>query len=214
MAPDATTPFDRPNRLQSLLCKKCFERDDSAASEPDSGSGNAATPNAGGVAALLAIATDAVADERDRGRVLDTKAWQLTGYSGLILTGNGLLAGAIFKHNLGAVGRPVAQTFFFLAIACLLLAVLLAIGGVLMPQKYRGMGRGQLRNFTSPAVQAQNETWVHQRMLGALADTIAHDRPVNDCKARLTKGVARFLALAFVFVAGEAATLAVQHVGV
>lgn len=211
MAPDTTPQLVSPSRLQLLLCRKCFEGAASPTTEPANGSGPA---NGGGVAALLAIATDAVADERDRGRALDTKAAQLTGYSGLILTANGLLAGPIFKNDLGAVGRPLAQTFFYVAMACLLLAVLLAICGVLMPQKYRGLGRGQLRDFTSPAVQAENETWVHRSMLGALADIIAQDRPVNDCKARLTKGVAGLLALAFVFVAGEAATLAVQHVGV
>jgi hypothetical protein len=95
----------------------------------------------------------------------------------------------------------------------LLLAVLVAIVGVLMPQKYRGMGREQMRNFTSRTVQAQNEMWVHQSMLGALADILDQDRPVNDCKAHLTKIVARLLAFAFVFVAGEAITLVAQHVG-
>lgn len=164
---------------------------------------------------MLAIATDAVDDERARGRALDGKAATLTGYSGLILSVNGLLAGPVFKQkHLGAVGRPLAQVFFGLAIACLLLAVLLAICGVLMPQSYRGLGRGQLRDFASLRVQGNNATWVRQSMLGALADIMGQDRPVNDCKARLIKGVAVLLAVAFVCVAGEGATLAVQHVGV
>jgi len=208
------TPEDGANWLQRLLCKKCFEkRAQAATSEPVLGA-NSTEPNPQGVAALLAIATDAVADERERGRALDNKTASLAGFTGLILSVNGLLAGPIFKQKLGTVGRPLAQVFFFLAMLCLLLAVLLAVVGVLMPQKYRGMGRDQLRDFTSPAVQTNNETWVHQSMLGALAIIIAQDRPINDCKARLTKGVALFLALAFILVAAEAATLGLQHVGI
>jgi hypothetical protein len=214
-APEAVgTPEDGPNWLQLLLCKKCFEQRAEAADSEPSVEAHADEPNPQGVAALLAIATDAVADERERGRALDSKTASLAGFTGLILSVNGLLAGPIFKQKLGSVGRPLAQGFFFLAMLALLLAILLAVMGVLMPQKYRGMGRDQLRDFTSPAVQANSELWVHQSMLGALAIIIAQDRPINDCKARLTKGVALFLALAFVLVAGEAATLGLQHVGV
>jgi hypothetical protein len=212
----AQTPESRPTRLQLLLCRKCFEqRAQSVTTEPaEDADGTEAKPDAKGVAALLAIATDAVEDERERGRALDSKTASLAGFTGLILSVNGLLAGPIFKQKLGSVGRPLAQMFFFVAMLCLLLAILLAVVGVLMPQKYRGMGRDQLRDFTSPVVQANSETWVHQSMLGALAIIIAQDRPLNDCKARLTKGVALFLALAFVLVAGEAATLGLQHVGI
>jgi hypothetical protein len=207
----ATTPIDGPTWLQRALCKKCFEA--------ASGIGTEATPtdrppDPEGVAALLAIATEAVDDERERGRTLDTKTASLAGFSGIILSVHGLLAGPIFKQKLGSVGHPLAEVSFFIAMACLLMAVLLAIVGVLMPQKYRGLGRKQLRNFSWPEVQAEKAIWVHQSMLGALAVIMSQDRPVNDCKARLTKGVAGFLALAFIFLAIEAATLGVQHVGV
>jgi hypothetical protein len=208
------TPEQGPNWLQLLLCKKCFEKCAGSAVSDSIPDAQTPAPDPGGVAALLAIATDAVADERDRGRALDSKTVSLAGFTGLILSVNGLLAGPIFKQKLGSVGRPLAQVFFFLAMSCLLLAILLAVVGVLMPQKYRGMGRDQLRDFTSPTVQANDATWVHRSMLGALAVIIGQDRPINDCKARLIKGVAFFMALAFVLVAGEAATLGLQHVGI
>jgi hypothetical protein len=195
------TPEESPGWLQRTLCRDCFSESgtETADSSPEPEPARPADP--AGVAALVQIATDAIADERDRGRALDEKSASLAGFSGVILSVDALLAGPVFKQQLGSVGHPLALVSFFLAMGTLLGAVLLAIGGVLMPQRYRGLGREQLRDFTSPAVQANNELWVHQSMLGALAVIIERDRPVNDCKARLTKGVARLLALAFIFVA-------------
>jgi hypothetical protein len=197
--------------LQRTFCADCFKHKDETSTTAQR---PAAKADEDGVAALLAIATETVADERDRGRALDAKAASLTGFTGLILSVNGALASAFLNHHLGPVGKPLAIVFFFLAIILLLAAVLLAVVGVLMPQGYRGMGRKELRNFATPAVQANSALWVHQSMLGALANIIAKDRPVNDCKARLTKGVARLLALGFVAVAGQALTIGFQQIGV
>jgi hypothetical protein len=197
--------------LQRTFCADCFKQKDETATPTQEPAGQ---PNEEGVAVLLTIATETVADERDRGRALDAKAASLTGFTGLILSVNGALASAFLSHHLGAVGKPVAIVFFFLAIILLLAAVLLAVVGVLMPQSYRGMGRKELRNFATPAVQANSALWVRQSMLGALANIIAKDRPVNDCKARLTKGVAGLLALGFVAVAGEALTIGLRQIGV
>jgi hypothetical protein len=163
----------------------------------------------------MTIATDAVADERARGRALDSKTASLAGFSGLILTVNGLIAGPLFKQKqfVGA-WRAWAETFFVLAMICLLFAVLLAIVGVLMPQNYRGLGREELRKFATPEIQVHDALWVQQSMLGALAVIIEQDRPVNDVKARLTRAVAVFLALAFVLVAADAVTLGLQRAGI
>jgi hypothetical protein len=98
------------------------------------------TANPEGVAALLVTATDAVADKRERGRVLDTKCASLAGFTGLILSITGALTPALVDRKLGAVGKPLAEATFGLPILFLLAAVLLAIEGVLMPQKYRSMG--------------------------------------------------------------------------
>jgi hypothetical protein len=212
------SPVETPGRkdvklawLQRTFCADCFKQDEETSTATPKPAG---PPNEDGVAALLAIATETVADERDRGRALDAKAASLTGFTGLILSVNGAVASAFLNHHLGPVGKPVAIAFFFLAIILLLAAVLLAVVGVLMPQGYRGMGRKELRNFANPAVQANSALWVHRSMLGALANIIAKDRPVNDCKARLTKGVAGLLALGFVAVAAEALTIGLRQIGV
>jgi len=209
--PAATPLLDPPTFFQKLFCGDCFKNRESVAAgsvEPE-----AQDPNPEGVAALVKIAEDTVEDERARGRALDTKTAGLAGFTGVILSINGALAGTLFHQKLGPVGRPIAEGCFIGAVVSLLLAVGFAVLGVLMPQKYRGMGREQLALFNRSDVQAQNATWVGQSMLGALALILAQDRPVNDCKARLTKWVARFLALGFVFVAGQALTLGLRQIG-
>jgi hypothetical protein len=192
-----------------ILCRGILARSASSSVAVDPKAGD---PNASGIAALLAIASDAVADERDRGRALDGKTASLAGFSGIVLSVNGVLATPVFRHGLGSIGGPLARVFFVAAMVGLLLAVLVSVAGVLMPQGYRGMGREQIRDFTSQSTQSQGEMWVHQSMLGALADILDQDRPVNDCKAHLTQIVAGLLAVAFVSLTGETITLVVNHV--
>jgi hypothetical protein len=229
-ADSPTIELDQPSWLQRKLCGECFPDPESKASRGSNEdaasacSGTGAVPvreaasaapqtkaDPEGVAELLSIATDTVADERERGRALDTKSASLAGFTGLILSLDGALSGPLFSTKLGTVGRPVTLVLFLVAVLFLLLAVLLAVVGVLMPQKYRGMGREQLRNFNSPDTQAHDALWVHQSMLGALANILAQDRPVNDCKAKLTKRVALFLAIGFIFVAAEVLTIGVSQ---
>jgi hypothetical protein len=76
-----------------LLCGKLASPQ--LANEPPDESA-AGDPDPSGVSALLAIATDTVTDERERGRALDSKSASLAGFSGVILSVNGLLAGPAF----------------------------------------------------------------------------------------------------------------------
>lgn len=207
----ATVPQarDRPNWLQRRLCSKCFAVESPA--EQDQ-CGNI-TPNAAGVAALLAIATDTVEDERARGRELDTKCGTLVGFTGLILAVVGLLTPTLVKHKLGAIGQPVAEAAFVVAIMALLGGVLLALIGVLMPQKYRSLGKQAVADFTHASVQDNEPLWVHQSMLGALSDILHQDRPVNDCKAKLTRWVAGCLAVGFLDIGVVAVVIAFNQFG-
>jgi hypothetical protein len=207
----SATSDDGPSWLQRSLCKGCFGAAPSAPVTNDDVPVD--SPNPDGVAALLSIATDAVEDERERGRTLDTKCASLVGFTGLILSITGVLTPALIDHKLGRVGQPLAEVSFGVGVIFLLAAILLALEGVLMPQKYRSLGTAQVADFTRPSVQANNELWVNQSMLGALRDIIAQDRPVNDCKAKLTKWVARCLAWGFIAVALDAVIIAVRQFG-
>lgn len=220
-------PLFEPNWLHRWLCKDCIPR---ATEEPNADSSpaeqasadtralrevaaNATEPDEEGVAELLAIAQDTVEDERARGRALDAKSGRMLGFSGLILSLNLAVAKPLFDADLGTVGKPIVLVLFFVTVVSLLVAVLLAIAGVLSPQRYRGFGRDQLRKFTEPETQAMTRLVVHQSMLGAVADMIDQNRPLNDCKARITKLVGRWLAIAFIAVAALAIVIGISEIG-
>jgi hypothetical protein len=201
------TPTVAPSWIQRRLCGDCFKPSEA---QTDEGHGD---PNPAAVATLLGMANDAVEDERERGRNLDTKCGTIVGFTGLILTVTAAITPTLVKRHLGSLGQPLADAAFVLAILSLLVAVVLALIGVLMPQKYRSLGKDQLAQFTWVSVQARSEMWVQQSMLGALRDILAQDRPVNDCKARLMKMVAWSLVFGFGALAVAALILGVHQFG-
>lgn len=209
---DAEDIRPKPTWIQRLLCAECFKDEPQPeAKEADAEETDGADVKPDGVEALLAIANDTVEDERERGRALDTKCGTLVGFTGLVLAITGAITPTLVKHHLGRVGEPVADAAFVIAVASLLAATLLALEGVLMPQRYRSLGRRQLAAFARRSVQTHDAMWVHQSMLGALRDILAQDRPVNDCKAKLTKLVARCLAVGFLGVAVDALIIGIQR---
>lgn len=221
--PRPPKPLFEPTRLQRWLCRDCIPVSPDASQAVEEASAEtralrevaarATQPDEAGVAELLAIAQDTIADERARGRGLDGKCGTMVGFGGLILSLNAAVAKPLFDTDLGTVGEPLASAAFFVAIASLLVAVLLAIVGVLMPQKYRGFGRDQLRSFTNPETQTMTRLVVQQSMLGAVADMLDQNRPLNDCKAKITRLVGRYLAIAFAAVAVLAVVVGVAEIG-
>jgi hypothetical protein len=171
-------------------------------------------PNDGGVEALLGLALATVDDERERGRALDTKAASLVASTGVILSLNATLGRTLLDTDLGPTGNCVLRISFLVAVIALLVGVLVALGGVLRPQKYRGLHRQAIRDFAAPKTQAMTKLQVHQAMLGSAAAILDQDRGVNDFKATLTKVTASALAVGFFGVAGEAITLVLRKLGV
>jgi hypothetical protein len=169
-------------------------------------------PDGEGVAALLEIAEDTIEDERARGLALDSKTGSLVGFGGLLLSVNAAVAKPLFDMDLGSM-TGVVRVSFAVAIASLLGAVLVAVLGVLRPQRYRGFGRDELRDFNTAEAQAMTRLVVHQRMLGAVADMLDTNRTVNDYKAMLTKWVGRLLALGFLAVALQAGVVGISQIG-
>lgn len=169
-------------------------------------------PDPAGVEALLKIAEDTIDDERERGRTLDSKASSLVGFGGLILSLNGAVAKPLFDADLGSFETPV-KILFGIAIASLLGAVLVAVLGVLRPQRYRGFGREELHSFATFEAQTMSRLIVHQRMLGAAAHMLDTNRRLNDSKARLSKYVGVFLAIGFIAVAAQAGGVGLSQIG-
>ncbi|MGO9789273.1 MAG: hypothetical protein ACLP8S_07060 [Solirubrobacteraceae bacterium] len=171
-----------------------------------------ANPDPEGIAALLEIANSTADDERQRGQILDSKMATFVGAIGLILSVNVTFGQTLLDAKLGHAGHDFILAFFALTVVALFLALIVGILGVLSPQKYRSLLEDQIRGFTSSNTQAMTRVQVHQSMLGAVANILRQDRPMNDCKATLTKIVASLLVVGFVGVAGEAITLALHSV--
>jgi hypothetical protein len=200
--------LDPPSRLQCLLCRQIFRNRQTPTDRTAEWEAATKPLNREGIAELVRLAESTVEDERQRGRQLDTKTASLAGFSGLILSIDTALARSIFGLELGSAGDVVARVGFALSALALLVAVALAIAGVLMPQKYRGLGRKEVEEFTGPEYQAKDPETIHRALLPALVITLTQDRSVNDCKARLTKGVALALLAGFVGLTAAAVTLA------
>lgn len=200
--------LDPPTWLQCLLCRTIFNKRSRPRDRSDEWKEATGELNDDGIAELVRIAEGVVADERERGRQLDSKSASLAGFSGLILTIDIALARSVLTLDLGDVGDVVARVGFVVASVALLAATALAIAGVLMPQKYRGLGKDQVDDFGGPTFQLAQTREVHRALLPALALTLAQDRTVNDCKARLTKGVAACLLVGFLGLTTAALTLA------
>jgi hypothetical protein len=210
-ATSVTVPrLDPPTRLQCLLCRQIFNKRSGPRDRRDEWGQASGDLDEEGIAELVRIAESVVADERDRGRQLDAKSATLAGFSGLILAIDTALSRSIFGVDLGTVGDVFARGGFMLAAASLLCATALSIAGVLMPQKYRGLGKDAVDDFGGPAFQTMTRCEIHRSLLPSLSQTLAQDRSVNDCKARLTKRVAIFLLVGFVGLTAAAITIA-QH---
>ncbi len=203
-------PLDPPTRLQCLLCREIFRKRAELRDRREEWASAEGTLEDDGIAELVRIAEGVTADERDRGRQLDSKSASLAGFSGLILTIDVALARSVFGLDLGDVGNVAARAGFVVAATALLLATTLAIAGVLMPQRYRGLGRDAVDDFNGPEFQTTSRSEIHRSLLQSLAFSLAQDRSVNDCKARLTKGVARALLVGFLALTVPALTLAVR----
>lgn len=204
----AVPSLDPPTRLQCLLCRQIFRTRSGPRDRGGEWSEASGTLNEEGIAELVRIAEAVVADERDRGRQLDAKSATLAGFSGLILAIDTALSRSIFGVDLGTVGNVLARGGFMLAAASLLAATAVAIAGVLMPQKYRGLGKDAVDDFGGPAFQTMAKCEIQRSLLPSLSQTLAQDRSVNDCKARLTKGVAILLLVGFVGLTASAITIA------
>ena len=205
--------LDAPTRLQCLLCRAIFTTRAQPRDRAEEWAHARGQLDDDGIAELIRLSEAEVSDERNRGRQLDGKTASFAGFSGLVLTIDVALARSVFGLDLGSVGDIVARGGLIVASIALLIAAALSISGVLMPQKYRTLALGQFDDFCGPSFQMKPRVEIHRAMLQSLYLTLAQDRPVNACKARVVKMVATFVLIAFVALTAAALTLAVHGLG-
>lgn len=163
--------------------------------------------NEGGINELSSIARDALEDERQRGRGLDTKTASLAGATGVILSLNATLGVRLLTADVGHFGVWIERGAFIAAVVALVGAMIAAVVGVLWPQKYEVIERGQIRSFTQPDTLRLSKTEVQLAMLQTTAKILDEERDRNDKKKTATKWAAGLLAVGLLALSAEALTL-------
>jgi hypothetical protein len=136
------------------------------------------------VAALFALVQRQADDERVRGQGLDTKISTLAGFTGAILALTATLAKDVFGLRLAGGGKAAARLVFVLAITLLGCAAILAVWGAMRPRPRLVIDDKHLRQFTYSMLGAST-TDIQGEMIETLFGILAHDRAVNDAKARV-----------------------------
>ena len=168
-----------------------------------------ARPDDATVAELLAMVRGMLDDERTRGQGLDGKSATLAGFTGTILALTTTLGGELLDLDLGAVGSVVFQFLFVVSVVALGFASLVALVGVLRPQPRLALAMEEIRRFSQFPLIAQPTVEVQGTMMNTLIEALAHERALNERKARLTRVAAASLAVGFVAVAAQAVTLGI-----
>jgi hypothetical protein len=166
-------------------------------------------PDDATVAELLAMVRGMLDDERTRGQGLDGKSATLAGFTGTILALTATLGAELLDLDLGAVGSAVFQCLYVLSVVALGAASLVALIGVLRPQPRLALAMDEIRRFSEFPLIAQPTVEVQGTMMNTLIDALAHERALNERKARLTRVAAVSLAVGFVAVAAQAITLGI-----
>lgn len=170
-------------------------------------------PNAAAVEVLLGAAADLIADERERGRALDTKTAQLATFSGTILTLDVALGTfALRSHHLGSVAEVLLPLFFLLAAAGLVLSAGFAVVGVLMPQMFLSIDRKAVMGFARYPLLSTDQTTIRAKLLTSITDVqLPRERQRNDDKARWTRRAAIALLFGLIGIAAQAATIGIEQ---
>jgi hypothetical protein len=167
------------------------------------------------VETLFGIADSVLADERERGKNLDTKTASLATFSGTILALDATLGQGLLRRDLGCVGDVALPLFFLLAAGALLVAAGVAIFGVLSPQGFLGLDDHQVRDFARKEMLSQPKVVIQGRMLSTLTDELIRvERERNEKKVCGTKWSAGALGVGLLSIAGQAVTLGLHELGV
>jgi hypothetical protein len=172
-------------------------------------------PNPEAVEVLLDAAEKLISDERERGRALDTKTAQLATFSGTILTLDVALGAFAFRSHLGSLAEVLLPIFFLITAAGLLASAGFAVAGVLRPQKFLSIDREAVKGFAHHPLISSDQTFIRGRLLTSVTeDQLPRERQRNDGKVRWTKWAAIALLVGLVGIAGQAATIGLDRLGI
>ena len=146
-----------------------------------------ARPDAATVAELLAMVRGMLDDERTRGQGLDAKSATLAGFTGTILALTTTLGAELLDLDLGSVGSAVFQCLYVVSVVALGVASLVALVGVLRPQPRLALAMDEIRRFSEFPLIATPIVEVQGTMMNTLIEALAHERALNERKARLTR---------------------------
>ena len=156
-----------------------------------------ARPNDATVAELLAMVRGMLDDERTRGQGLDGKSATLAGFTGTILALTRRSARSCSTSTSAASARRSSSASMSSRCMALGFAALVALIGVLRPQPRLALAMDEIRRFSEFPLIAQPLVEVQGTMMNTLIEALAHERALNERKARLTRVAAVGLAVGF-----------------
>jgi hypothetical protein len=166
------------------------------------------------VDAALAVTVRLYEEERSRAQSLNAKNSTLAGFSGAILALVASFGREMFRVDLGALGETLAPVLFLVSVAALASAGVLALFGALRPRDRYVVEAAEVKALGTSAWLTKGKTAIEGALLTSLGEAFAHDRRLNDMRARYASGAAAALLVGIVATAALASILGFRELGV
>jgi hypothetical protein len=168
------------------------------------------TPLEGTVDVLLRATYEVIEDERERGKVLDSKCAQLTGFIGVILALDATLAKDTLTNALGAPYSTLLPVLYFIAVVALTAGAISAVIGGVLPQKTLAFDREQFADFADGDIILSETVPVKQTLIRSYGKAVSIECARNTRKATALQVASICLAAGVLAVGGQVATLGIR----
>jgi hypothetical protein len=152
------------------------------------------------------LTRDVAHDERERGKVLDSKVARVIGFVGVILALDATLASSTLEQFREPY-KTLLPSLYLAAITLLVLSALAAIVGGMIPQKTAAIDRNQFEQIADGPLMLSEPIPVKQTLIRSYGFELRTEAGRNTRKANWLHAATVLLALGFVAVAAQAATL-------
>jgi hypothetical protein len=163
------------------------------------------------VDALLAAAVRVVEDERLRGGMADTKAGQLVGFTGVILAIDASLGRDVFDHGISGAYSDVFVAFFVVSLLALVVAVYVAIRGLLRPQETLAFRRADVQRLADDDLVLAESVEIKRVLIRTYGEELISEEQRNNRKLDVVNRAGLLLLVGVFALAAEGGTLAVEH---